>query len=228
MAWYDTIGDWFTGANASAAPSSGGGSWWDALGKIVGLGTLGAGLYGAGSQYFGPRPEARTMTQPTAQQQASMAQAQVPLGQAQGLLQNPQIPPALAALVEQSFQPAMGDIATQAIQSARRRGFAGGADLLQTGPGGAIAGPALSNLQGQMAMAKLNLYNQWVQNLLGVSGSQRNLATAFQPTQVTQGPQPTLLQSIKDFGPILEGAAPLIWPNIFQNRKPSATMSGAP
>lgn len=87
-------------------------------------------------------------TSPLQQQQMSLLQA---LASGQGL------PPGYAALVEQAFQPQMGSITQQAIESARRRGFAGGAELLNQGPGGAIAGPALADLQGQMAQAKLGL-----------------------------------------------------------------------
>lgn len=85
---------------------------------------------------------------PLQQQQMSLLNA---LASGQGL------PPGYAQLVEQAFQPQMGSIVQQAIESARRRGFAGGAELLNSGPGGAIAGPMLADLQGQMAQAKLGL-----------------------------------------------------------------------
>jgi hypothetical protein len=62
--------------------------------------------------------------------------------------------PEIQRTIEQAFEPAMGDIARQAIESARNRGWAGGAELL-AGPGAPIAGPALADLQGQMAKAKL-------------------------------------------------------------------------
>lgn len=64
--------------------------------------------------------------------------------------------PELARMVEEAFTPQLGDVATRAIESARQRGFAGGADLLGQAPG-AIAGPALSDIQGQIAREKLNL-----------------------------------------------------------------------
>lgn len=85
---------------------------------------------------------------PLQQMQMSLLQA---LQSGQGLPQGYQ------KLIEQAYQPVMGDIASQAIDSARNRGFAGGAELLNSGPGGAIAGPALANLQGQMAGSKLGL-----------------------------------------------------------------------
>lgn len=65
--------------------------------------------------------------------------------------------PQLLRLIEQAFQPQLGNIATQAIEAARQRGFAGGAELLNQAPAGALAGPALADLQGQMAQAKLGL-----------------------------------------------------------------------
>ena len=194
--------------------------------KILGFGTLGAGAVGAGMQMFGKPPQAKVSYQPSPYQQQAFSMGQQPLQQAQGLLQNPQIPPALAQLVEQAFQPQMGNIATQGIESARRRGFAGGADLLNTGPGGAIAGPALADLQGQMAMAKLNLYNQWIQNLMGASRTGQGLAQGFQPTQVTQAPQPTLLQTLAQLGPVLQGAGQIMWPGQQQQKKPTTSMSG--
>lgn len=133
-------------------------------------------------------------TSPLQQMQMSLLQA---LASGQGL------PPGYAQLVEQAFQPQMGNIATQAIESARRRGFAGGADLLQQGPAGAIAGPMLADLQGQMAQAKLGLmqslpqlYNQPIATQGAMAGNQaagyNNLFRSY-PTGQTQsapmGPQ---------------------------------------
>lgn len=63
--------------------------------------------------------------------------------------------PELNALVEQAFTPAFGDINRRAIEVARQQGFAGGAEVLQSPPGAAYAGPALADLQGQIAGAKL-------------------------------------------------------------------------
>lgn len=133
-------------------------------------------------------------TSPLQQMQMSLLQA---LASGQGL------PPGYAQLVEQAFQPQMGNIATQAIESARRRGFAGGAELLQQGPAGAIAGPMLADLQGQMAQAKLGLmqslpqqYNQPIATQAASAGNQAqgygNLFRSY-PTGQTQsvplGPQ---------------------------------------
>lgn len=209
MAWYDSFMDM------------------DNWGKILGFGTLGAGALGAGMQMFGKPPQSKVSYQPSPYQQQAFQMGQGSLGQAQGLLQNPQIPPALAQLVEQAFQPQMGNIATQAIESARKRGFAGGAELLNTGPGGAIAGPMLSDVQGQIAQAKLGLYNQWIQNLLNTGWAQRNMATAFNPTRVEQGPRPSLLQTLAQLGPVLQGAGQILWPNQQPKQpKPPTSQSG--
>lgn len=178
-------------------PQSGGpqqGSWIDQLlgtkggvGTGAALGSLGplAGLIGLLAS--GGRTQTQGFQQPQ-QSRAAGVQMQGALGaqQAQAgyntplqqmqmsLLQALQsgqgLPQGYQKLVEQAYQPAMGDIASQAINSARNRGFAGGAELLNSGPGGAIAGPALANLQGQMAGSKLGLmqslpalYNQPIQ-----------------------------------------------------------------
>ena len=79
-----------------------------------------------------------------------------------------QIPQLLSSLVDQAYQPAIGNIATQAINNARERGFHGN-EL--AGPGGAIAGPALADLQGQMAASKLGLLTQLPQAVATASGA---------------------------------------------------------
>lgn len=65
------------------------------------------------------------------------------------------ISPELAMTIEQAFQPKMGDIATQLINAARERGFAGGAELLLQAPASQLGQTAARDLQGQMAAAKL-------------------------------------------------------------------------
>ena len=83
---------------------------------------------------------------PAQQMQMSLLQA---LQSGQGL------PPAYQQLIEQSFQPQMGDLYTQAAQMGQKRGFH---DAPATSPpGGAILGPGLANLQGQMASEKLKM-----------------------------------------------------------------------
>ena len=93
--------------------------------------------------------------------------------------------PELQRTVETAFTPQLGSIAQQAIESARQRGFPGGAELLGQGPAGAIAGPALADLQGQIAAAKLQyatgLPMQAAQIMQMLSGS------AGQAGQLQQG-----------------------------------------
>lgn len=83
---------------------------------------------------------------PLQQMQMSLLQA---LASGQGL------PPGYAQLIEQAFQPQMGDLYSQAAKQGQTRGFH---DAPATSPpGGAILGPGLANIQGQMAAAKLGL-----------------------------------------------------------------------
>ena len=109
--------------------------------------------------------------------------------------------PGVNRLVEQAYDPALGNIATQAIRSARKRGFAGGSDLLNTGPGGAIAGPVLADLQGQMAGSKLGLlqslpglYNQPIANqgnaLTNQATGWQNLLNSYAPYRTTETSKP--------------------------------------
>ena len=191
----------------------------DAMIKGGGLGLLGLMGAGIGQNLFGAPRATQTKYQPSAGQANSLAMSQNQLGAGgnlfgllQGALQRPSIPPELSLLAEQAFQPAMGDIASQAIMSARRRGFSGGANLLQEGPAGAIAGPALADLQPQMAAAKLALYQNWINNLMqaqqipmGLAQGYRQAATAFQPTQVMQAPKPSILDTMGQIAPILSG-----------------------
>lgn len=134
---------------------------------------------------------------PFVQGQSPLQQMQMSLLQA--LASGQGLPPGYAQLVEQAFQPQMGNIATQAIESARRRGFAGGAELLQQGPAGAIAGPMLADLQGQMAQAKLGLmqslpglYNQPINQQMGAAANQvqgyNNLMRSYPSGQTQSQP----------------------------------------
>lgn len=187
------------------------GNWLGLLGGVAGL----AGTLAGGGRQQTVTPQ-MSMEQRNAGHQTDTALHQLnPLAQGTSPLQQMQmsllqalasgqgLPPGYAQLVEQAFQPQMGNIATQAIESARRRGFAGGAELLQQGPAGAIAGPMLADLQGQMAQAKLGLmqslpglYNQPIQTQTAAAGQQaqgyNNLMRSY-PTGQTQsapmGPQ---------------------------------------
>ena len=107
---------------------------------------------------------------PMQQQQQSILAALAP--QAANMASgNMQIPPQLQALVKQAYQPYVGDIAQQAIESARNRGFAGGAELLNTGPAGAIAGPALANAAGMEAQSLLQAMLQFPQASANIAGA---------------------------------------------------------
>jgi hypothetical protein len=65
------------------------------------------------------------------------------------------LPPGYNQLIEQAFQPQMGSLYDQAVNAGRTRGFY---DSPATAPpGGAILGPGLADLQGQMAQAKLGM-----------------------------------------------------------------------
>jgi hypothetical protein len=106
---------------------------------------------------------------PLQQQQGSILSALAP--QAANLASgNVQIPPQLRALIQQAYEPYVGDITRQAIESARNRGFAGGADLLN-GPAGTIAGPALANLPGLEANSLLQAMLQFPQASAQMAGA---------------------------------------------------------
>ncbi len=137
--------------------------------QALGAMAPGAGqLFNAGAQNLG---QLNAGTNPLQQQQASILGALAPTAANLGS-GNVQIPPALQALVKQAYQPYVGDIAQQAIESARNRGFSGGADLLNTGPAGAIAGPALANASGMEA-------NSLLQAMLAFPQASANTAGAY-------------------------------------------------
>ena len=202
------------------APQQAGANWGSLLTpqSLLGLGGGIAGLAGAlagGGKGVTNTPQMSreqravgTQTGAALDQMGQFSQGQSPLQQQQmsllsALASGQGLPPGYAALVEQAFQPQMGSITQQAIESARRRGFAGGAELLNQGPGGAIAGPALADLQGQMAQAKLGLmqslpqlYNQPIQTQGNFAGQQaqgfNNLFRSFpvgQQQSQPMGPQ---------------------------------------
>ena len=181
-----------------------------AIGGVPSLLGLGGGLAGLiGKLASGGVTGTASPVQNTAAKgaQASMnsqlgnaAQGNTPLQQMQmSLLQSlasgQGLPPGYAQLVEQAFQPQMGDLYTQAANMGRSRGFQ---DAPATSPpGGAILGPGLSNIQGQMAAAKLGLmqslpglYNTPIgqqQNALNASAmGLQNTATANTQQQASQ------------------------------------------
>lgn len=108
---------------------------------------------------------------------------------------NVQIPPALQDLVRRAYEPYVGNIAQQAIESARNRGFSGGAELLNTGPAGAIAGPALANASGMEAQSLLQAMLQFPQASANIAGAfNQPLAQQANVGQASLMPQNQLAQ----------------------------------
>jgi hypothetical protein len=106
---------------------------------------------------------------PLQQQQASILSALAPTA-ANMASGNMQIPPALQQLINKAYDPYIGDITSNAIENARNRGFAGGADLLG-GPAGQIAGPGLANAAGMKAQSLLQAMLQFPQGAAQIAGS---------------------------------------------------------
>jgi hypothetical protein len=134
-----------------------------ALGGIAGLaGTLAGGgnkgtqtpkLDDRAKAQFGAAQNANAGLQPFAQGMTPLQKQQQQLLAAitsgKGLDQN------YAKAIEGAFEPQMGNLYEQASAAGRKRGFH---DAPATSPaGGAILGPGLSDLQGQMAQAKINM-----------------------------------------------------------------------
>ena len=183
------------------------------LGLGGGLASIGGTLAGGG---MGPKPvmgvpqkAALNQAYGANQQLGQFAQGQSPLQQMQmSLLQALQsgqgLPPGYQKLIEQAFQPQMGSLYDQATQAGRARGFY---DSPATAPpGGAILGPGLADLQGQMAQAKLGLmqslpglYQSPIQQQIGAAQGQAggftNLGNAY-PTQQQQNIAPQIGQQV--------------------------------
>lgn len=180
------------------------------LGVLGGLAGIAGQLAGGGKGPSQTTQQTRTLT-PQAQNQVTQSyQALTPIAQGISPLQQQQnsllaalangqgLPPGYAQLIEQAFQPQMGDIYTQAVNAGRARGFY---DAPGTSPAGSnVLGPALSNLQGQMASAKLGLmqslpgiYNTPIANQTnaaqGLSASLLNGAQFGQGLNQTQNTQ---------------------------------------
>lgn len=94
----------------------------------------------------------------------------------QQMLSGNLLTPEMEMLVEQSYSPMLGNITRQAIESARRQGFAGGTELLFQAPAAAMAGPALADVQGQMAKSKLDLATLWPQLMASTAAAYTNPA----------------------------------------------------
>lgn len=238
------------GAPGAAAPG-GLGSWLgqpqNALGLGGGLagllGTIMNGGKGATSQPVLPTAakaqigQANQITQPGATGQLPLQQMQMSL--LQSLANGQGLPPGYQQLVEQAFQPQMGDLYTQAANMGAARGFH---DAPATSPpGGAILGPGLANLQGQMAQAKLGLmqslpglYNTPVQTQIGAAGQQSNalLNSANMEKGQTQS-QPMGGQVMNTIGAGLQGLGQSMGQQqkdqqAQQNFDKMISMSGAP
>lgn len=120
-----------------------------------------------------------TGASPLQQQQASLLNA---IASGQGLAQP------YAQAIERAFEPQLGSLYEQATNAGRARGFY---DAPATSPaGGAVLGPGLANLQGQIAAAKIAQMNalpglfqqpintqamaggQWANSMLGAAQQQ--------------------------------------------------------
>lgn len=119
---------------------------------------------------------------PSQQMQMALLQA---IAGGQGL------PQGYAQNVEQAFQPQLGSLYNQATEQGRQRGFY---DSPATSPaGGAILGPGLADIQGQMAQAKLGLmqslpglFNQPINQQLQGAQAYGNLFAGYPYGQTQQ------------------------------------------
>jgi hypothetical protein len=131
-------------------------------------------------------------TTPAQQMQMQLLKA---ISKGKGLNQN------YARAVESAFEPQMGNLYEQAAKAGRSRGFH---DAPATSPpGGAIFGPGLADLQGQIAQAKLammmglpGLYSQPINQQLGAAqgfasgqGNLFNMYPTGSQTKAPLGPQ---------------------------------------
>ena len=210
---------------------------------ITGLGAVGGliGLLQAMSAGAPVKKETvtRVMQEASPQERQLLGQALQQLQQLQGLAMNQElqravsqlaqgqlpIGPDLISQVTKAFSSASGDIAEQAIQNARERGFAGGTELLG-GPGSPYASRALAQLGSDVSRELINLglgmpqaaagiQGQLMQsamqplqaqtNLLNVLGSQRGMTQ----TGTMTGPEPTLMSSFSQIAPFLVGMGQL-------------------
>lgn len=191
--------------------------WGAALaGAVPALGGLLGNLIGGRTDTQGPQvPTAqRAAAQGLFNQGAGLlgqygpmfAAGQSPLQQMQmSLLQNlasgQGLPLGYQKLVEQAYQPAMGNLYQQATEQGRRQGFYDAPAA--SPPGGAILGPGLAQMQGQMAGDKLKLmqslpglYNQPIQQ-------QGNFAAQFGGNMLNPAASMWQQQQTPALGPVL-------------------------
>jgi hypothetical protein len=186
------------------------------LGPLSGL--IGALINQGQGPTSGPKPSTAQKAQMTrgnqlAEQGASgnLPAQQMQMSLLQALQSGQGLPQGYQQLVEQAFQPQMGDLYEQAANMGRRRGFH---DAPATSPpGGAILGPGLSNLQGQMASAKLGLMHSLPQLFNQPAATQGGFAQNYM--QAAQDPrlmqqqtqQPMAPQIAQGVGGLISGAS---------------------
>jgi len=149
-------------------------------GGLAGLiGTLvGGGNRGTVSPVLGTAQKAQINESNQALQPA--AAGQLPLQQQQaGLLQalaSGQIPPQMAQLVANAYDPLYQQAATRSVEAARHAGFHD--NPLSSPVGGSVMGPAAAQLQGQQANTLLGLLQTFPQLFNQPIGNQINAANA--------------------------------------------------
>ena len=211
----------------------------------------------------------RAVQQSSPQEQQLFAQAVQTLQQVQQMSFNQDLQATISALargelpinqstvqqVTQTFGKAAGDIAEAAIEQARQRGFAGGAELLGSAAG-PLASRGLANLSSDVANAILNLSLGLPQMASGLQGQQISQALAplsqigqllgigqqerfnAAPQFLTQtGPQSTLLDTLGPFGQLAGGIGGTLgalgsfgqpsMASVLQEAIKSGTMSGS-
>jgi hypothetical protein len=226
--------------SGSAAPGAGPnqGSPFGGLGLqgLLGLGGAGAGLLGA---LMGGGVQQTQMPQIGTAQKAAInqapqgltpfAQGTSPLQMQQSALLNAlfqgQIPPQMAQLVANAYQPQYQQAATRATDAARQAGFY---DAPLSSPvGGAIMGPAAAQLQGQQANSLLGLmqtmpglYNTPIQQQIGAAGQQGNQLLSGANMGIGQQNTGNLPQQIgAQVGGALQGAGQALGQNQLLQRQ---------
>lgn len=193
------------GGGSAASGTGGGGGLGSMLPGLLGLGgglasmigTIAGGGMGPKAQMGVPQKAALNQAYGANQQLGQFAQGQSPLQMQQASLLNALasgqgLPPGYAQLIEQAYQPQMGRLYDQAVNAGRARGFY---DSPATAPpGGAILGPGLADLQGQMANSKLQMmmglpgvFQNPINAQMGAAQQQAggftNLGRSYQPQQ---------------------------------------------
>lgn len=189
-----------------------------ALGPLAGLiGTLAGGGAGATTKPVVPTAAKAAINQ-SGQLLSPFAQGQTPLQMQQASLLNAimsgqGLAQPYGAAIEQAFEPQLGSLYEQAANAGRRRGFY---DAPATSPvGGAILGPGLANLQGQIAAAKIaqmnalpGLFQQPINSQILAAGNQGDTMLRGAGLQVgSQQSQPFGAQLGQSAAGVLGGAA---------------------